>query len=277
MLSARWSIALFPLLAASAGYPRSGWAQRIQLELRPRVGDTVRMRLDQVTQMSGARKGSASKQVLTTLRMFSRAIVESSDPAASVILAVTDSIDVYTSDEHARTLTRDAKRQLEGRQMRLRLAPDGTVGLAEQRTSVPREVNDLVSVMPASFPRNAVAVGDTWVREMPIPQGTRFGVPMGGVVRARFRLDSVTRSGDMAHVSMRGILEPASKLTVQQGTIGGTVHGNLVVNRRRGWLSESRFYVDMRATFATVGDATAAPMQFQMKITQHMRTSDKRP
>jgi hypothetical protein len=90
----RWSIAFFVVFAASAD------AQRIQLELRPKVGDTLRMRLDQVTELSGARLGAAMKDVVTTFRMFSRAIVERSVPPAVLILAITDSVRVSTSDEH---------------------------------------------------------------------------------------------------------------------------------------------------------------------------------
>jgi hypothetical protein len=269
MSHVRRSLALVAFLATSAE------GQKIQLELRPRVGDTLRMRLDQVTEMSGTRKGATSKLVVTTLRMFSRAIVESSGPTAAVILAVTDSVDISTGDDRTRALAQQTMRQLEGRQMRLRLTPDGTVSVADQTTSVPREVNELVSVMPASFPRDPVAVGDTWVREMPIPQGTRFSVPAGGFVRASFRLDSVARAGDVAYVSMRGTLEQMPAMTSDQAPTG-TVTGSLVIDRRRGWLSESRFLVQMRTMVTSRGAAaTAAPTQVQMKITQHMRVFDR--
>ena len=147
--------------------------------------------------------------------------------------------------------------------MRLRLSPDGTVGVADETTSVPKEVNELVSVMPASFPRDPVAVGDTWVREMAIPPGTRFSVPAGGFVRASFRLDSVARGGEIAYVSMRGTLQQPE-----------TVNGSMVINRRRGWLSESRFLVEMRTTVTPRGAATSDPMQVRTKITQHMRVFD---
>jgi hypothetical protein len=276
MSHARRSLALLAFLATSAGYPRSGWGQKMQLELRPRVGDTLRMRLDQVTEMSGTRKGVTSKPVVTTLRMFSRAIVESSGPTAAVILAVTDSVDVSTGDERTRALAQQTMRQLEGRQMRLRLTPDGTVSVADQTTSVPREVNELVSVMPASFPRDPVAVGETWVREMPIPQGTRFSVPAGAFVRASFRLDSVVRSGEVAYVSMRGTLEQMPAMASDLAPTG-TVTGSMVIDRRRGWLSESRFLVQMRTMVTSRGGAaaSAAPTQVQMKITQHMRVFER--
>jgi hypothetical protein len=188
---------------------------------------------------------------------------------------VTDSVDVSTGDERTRALAQQTMRQLEGRQMRLRLTPDGTVSVAEQTTSVPREVNELVSVMPASFPRDPVAVGETWVREMPIPQGTRFSVPAGAFVRASFRLDSVVRAGEVAYVSMRGTLEQMPAMASDQAP-SGTVTGSMVIDRRRGWLSESRFLVQMRTMVTSRGAApAAAPTQVQMKITQHMRVFDR--
>jgi len=246
-------------------------AQRIQLELRPRAGDTLRMRLDQTVEMSGAKQGTAAKQAVTTMSMFSRAIVQSTDATSAMILAITDSVDVKTTDEHARALSRDAS-QLEGRTIRLRLSPDGTVAVAEQQPNVPREVNELVSVMPASFPREQVVVGDTWTRRMPIPPSAGMGIPAGGLVRATFRLDSTSAAGDVAYISMRGTLHDATGSTAA-GTLNGTVGGNLVVDRKRGWLSESRFLIQMRVLAGLPG---APPMEFRTKITQHMKVSARR-
>ncbi|MEX2178215.1 MAG: hypothetical protein WD801_05865, partial [Gemmatimonadaceae bacterium] len=258
-------------LAGTAG------AQRVQLELRPRAGDTLRMQLDQVTEVSAPRRGNAPLQVVTSLRMFSRAIVESTVPASSMILALTDSVSIESNDEHARTIGDQTRRQLEGRAMRMRLWHDGTVTLADAPGDVPKEVVEMISLMPASFPKEAIAVGDTWVRLMPIPPGTRFEIPLGVVVRARFRLDSLGgRGGDLAFVSMQGALETgaAPRRAGDNDPIAGTVSGSMIVNRRRGWLSESRFLVQMRATVPATGGPAAAPMRFRMKITQHMRTSD---
>lgn len=272
---AGWSLALAFLFAADAR------AQRLQLELRPRAGDTLRMRLDQVTEMSTGRRGSRStdggaKPVVTTLEMYSRAIVESSTAASTVILAVTDSVSVRSTNEQGRSMAAATERQLAGRTLRLRVAPDGTVGVADRAGNIPREVSELVAVMPASFPREPVAIGDSWVREMPIASNASLGMLAGGVVRASFRLDSVSRGGDLAYVSMRGTLEQVPSIAAAAATLGGFVNGILVVNRRRGWLSESRFLVDMSTTVLAKGIANAAPMQFRMRITQHMRVVDKR-
>jgi hypothetical protein len=273
MTRLRCTIVLLALCASNAG------AQRVLLELRPRVGDTLRMRLDQTTEMSGARSGAPVKPAVTTMRMFSRAIVESSGPSSTMIMAITDSVDVRSSDERARPLAMETQRQLAGRQMRLKLSPDGTVGVADQQAHVSREVTDLVSVMPASFPKGSVAVGDTWMREMPIPPSASMGVPLGGLVKAAFKLDSLSSDGQVAYLSMRGTMHPLAEAIAlsDPGALVGSVQGSMIVDRRRGWLSESRFLVEMRATIASVGTARPSPMHFRLKITQHMRVFKERP
>lgn len=262
-------IALLALAAPAAG------AQRVVLELRPRFGDTLNMRVDQTTEVTGTRKGMTAKPVVTQLSMFSRAIVEVSTPAAAFILAITDSVDGTASDDRARQLVSATERQLEGRKMRLRMAPDGTVGLADRPPEVPQEVNDLVALMPASLPRGSVAVGDTWLREMRLPPSANFGVPVAGVVRAAFRLDSVAPDGDEAYLSMRGTLEPSKGDVAPAGTYTGTVTGYMVIDRRRGWFSKTVFQVLMRTAMTPVA-ASPDTIHLRLKLTQHMVVTDKR-
>ena len=269
-----WSFAFLALAATDVVQPRAAWAQRVVLELRPYFGDTVRIRLDQTSEVSGSRpdRNGSSKQVTTTLSMFSRAIVESSSPAGALILAITDSVSVTSTDPKALPLVQATQAQLERKQMRLKLLPDGTVNVIDPLTKVPKEVTDLVAGMPASFPRGSVAIGDTWLREMPIPPSASLGVPLGGVVKAAIRLDSVT--ADNAFLSLRGtVVQSGTPAASDQGALAGTVSGSMIVDRRRGWLSDSRFLVQMRATVAPVG---AVPMQFRVKISQHMKVVDGR-
>jgi hypothetical protein len=265
MPQSRWAFVFLALCASNAT------AQRVVLELRPRFGDTLRMRLEQTTEVSGTREGKPTKQVVTTLHIFSRAIVESSAPNGAMITAVTDSVNVSSNDERALPLAKATEAQLEGRWMKLHLSPDGTVGIADQQSKVPKEVTELVAGMPASFPKGSVAIGDTWLREMAIPPSTSFGVPLGGTVKAAFRLDSVSSHGDLAYLTLRGSVQQQGALP-GNATMTGSVSGNMVVDRKRGWLAESRFTVQMRATVAAAG---TAPMQFRMRITQHMRMFER--
>ena len=263
-------VAIRVLLLAALAATNAEAAQKVLLELRPHVGDTLRMRLEQVTEMTGGAPGAASAKVTTKLRMFSRAIVESTAHIASLILAVTDSVDIASSDPHARAMSEQAERELTGRQMRLRLWPDGAVTLNDGANSVPREVSDLVSVMPASFPSRPVGVGDTWLREMPVPAAEAVGVPAGSVVRTRFRFDSMSASGDLAYLSMSGALRPVTAGPPADAPVG-TVSGRLIVNRTRGWLSESSFVLELRSSAPRKGTDKNAPVRFNVRVSQTMR------
>jgi hypothetical protein len=278
MAAFRWS-----LVFLFGGAPIA-LAQRTSLEMRPRMGDTLRMRLDQTSEMSITRSGTPPRQVITRTHMLSRAIVEREVPDGVYVLAVTDSVDVSSTDPSAARSVDAMRRQLAGRQMRLRISPDGTVAMAEPSGPDSKAVNDLVSVMPASFPRDPVNVGDTWTREMPIAPSAAARLPgangRGGVARATFRLDSLARQGELAYVSMRGTLEPQPNdprllaVGVVLPPLGGTVSGSMVVNRRRGWLSESRFVVDLHTTIAAT-KASSAPTEIRMRVTQQMRVFGK--
>ena len=271
-------------LAIAAMLPALAQGQRTPLELRPRTGDTLRMRLDQTTEMSIEREGSAPRVVATRTHMLSRAIVEREVPDGVYVLAITDSVVVSSSDPAAAASAEATRRQLAGRQMRLHISPDGTVAMAEPSGTVSKAVNDLVSVMPASFPREAVSVGDTWTREMPIAPAAAARIPgangRGGVARATFRLDSLSRQGEFAYISMHGTLEPhpSDAAALAPGMVlpplGGTVTGSMVVNRRRGWLSTSQFVVDLHTSIA---GKSAAPTEFHMRVTQQMRVFGRPP
>lgn len=249
----------------------SAQAQRVVLELRPRFGDTVWIRLDQATEVSTSRKGSMARPIVTTMSMFSRAIVEVSTAASAIILAITDSVDVASNDKAAAAGASETERQLAGKQMRLKLLPDGTVSVAEDGANVSKQVGEVVSLMPASFPRGSVTIGDTWLREMPIPAGTDGGKPM--IVRAAFRLDSVSTDYDIAYLSLRGSVQATSAVT--SSAVNGSVTGSMTVDRRRGWLSASRFTIQLR-TLIPSSVANEPPLQYLMKVTQQMRVIDKR-
>jgi hypothetical protein len=278
-----WSVIL---LLGAAG---ASFAQRTPLEFRPKVGDTLRMRLEQTTEMSALRSGVTTRQVTTRTVMHSRAIVESAVPEAVYILAVTDSVDVTSTDDKARLAALANSRQLVGQSMRLRLSPDGVVALADQTAPVSKSVTDLMSVMPASFPRDPVEVGGTWTREMPIASAAvarLFGAgTSGGVARATFRLDSLSRRGEFAYVSMHGTLESQSAASAPPApgmmmltppVLGGTVTGAMIVDRKRGWLTQSRFVVDLHTTLKGT-DTSRAPTEFRMRVTQQMRVFGRAP
>ena len=83
---------IFGFLIIAAGRV---WGQSITLQIKPHVGDTLRMRLDQQSEMTGVRRtntGEASAIVVTSMKMFSRAIVESGSEKGTTVLTITDSV-----------------------------------------------------------------------------------------------------------------------------------------------------------------------------------------
>jgi len=258
-------------------------AQAVLLQIRPRVGDTLHLRLDQQTELTGLRRpGSTSATTMTTtMRVYSRAIVERSVPSATYVRAVTDSVQLSSNDERAFNLENEARRSLEGRTMTLRISPDGTVSLADTTTDVGREVEATMSLMPAAFPRGPIEVGYTWSREMPLPAGGR-AAPGGGTsawLHTKFRLDSLSRHGTVAYVSMRGEMSPDSDpgLVHGDGPVleKGTVTGTMLVDRARGWLTESQFTIIAHSVVRVPGSDDTV-MRFETRVTQRMKTIEKR-
>src|SRR6202012_4697007 len=172
--------------------------------------------------------GESSAMVLTTMKMFSRAIVESNTDKGTVVLAVTDSVLLTTSDEHSRGAAGIAEEQMRGQRARFRVTPDGIVGTVDDGDAT-REVAQVVSLMPATFPKSAIKIGETWIREMPIPAGLQLGAQLLGKLHVTFKLDSIGHGGDWAYVSMRGEMQPATGpgatagVTLERGMVNGTM------------------------------------------------------
>ncbi len=266
------SVGLFAVASAQGAF-----AQELLLQIRPRAGDTLRMRLDQETDYTGAgvtRTGVGPPSLVTTMAMFSRAIVEGEANEETAVLAVTDSVRFWSTDQRGFVAARQMEARLRGQRVRFRVTPEGL--LAMEAAGTPREVTHLVSLMPATFPKGPIKVGETWMREMPLPSGTEFGAQLSGMLRVTLRLDSVTHAGELAFVSMRGEMQPAtgpgaaSQAVLEQGTVSGT----MVLDRRRGWLSESWFNIVVMTS--VTNPPAAAALRLQMRIIQHMRTAERR-
>jgi len=262
-------------------------AQGVLLQIRPRVGDTLHLRLDQQTELTGTRQLGGSETVTTmtaTMHVFSRAIVEKSAPTATYVRAVTDSIRLTTTDARARALEDAARESLEGKAMVLRIAPDGTVSLADSSAaSVSRDVAEAVSLLPAAFPRGPVQVGYSWSRDMPLPGAGHItaGAPSpSGWLHTKFRLDSLSKHGTIAYVSMRGEMTPDPDALRSEAGVpvldNGVVSGTMLVDRARGWLTESQFTIVAHSTIRLPGSDDIV-MRFETRVTQHMKTVERRP
>ena len=269
-----WFVVLAVCSAVAASVARAQ-TQPIALRIEPPVGETVHMRLDQRVEMSGTTRmgaGDSTATVVSTLLVISRAFVERRDRDASVVLASTDSVAASSTGADSQTVGPETRRALQGKQVRLRISPDGATELAGGDVAGNADLNALFAQMPATLPSTPVVVGQTWSRTMVAPMGAPTPTG-GGKLEATFRLDSLSRSGDKAYVTLVGTLSraPSAKDGWATLTMSGSVNGSLVLDRRLRWISDARMTYAVRSTVSPTSGSTSAAMRFRMKVTQWVR------
>ena len=255
--------------AATRGDP-----QAVSLRIGPPVGETLRMRLDQRVEMTGTTRvsdGDSTTTMVTTLLVLSRAYVERRDRDATIVLASTDSIVASSTGPELPMISPDALRALQGKRVRLRIAPDGATEVVGGDSGA--ELNAVFSQMPATLPRTPIPVGQTWSRVMEAPLAGPPAVGSGGTLHVRFRLDSLSANGDWAHVSLQGTLSPpgSSRDALGTLTVSGSMEGGLVIDRKRGWITDARMTYLVRSVLTPPAGSNAAALRFRMKVTQWMR------
>ena len=262
---------------ARVGAGQTASADGIVLRLHPHVGDTLRTRLDQLTEIASAQPGGTpGKPMTTSVTVLARTIVQASRQATTTVFTVVDSAEVHSSDTHGAAMSAQAEKVLRGQRMVVELAEDGSVESARDArgAAVSRDVADAMAAMPAVLPRRAVAVGERWQREMPIPSAGPIGSAGNAQVRAEFRLDSLSGNGELAFVSMRGQI--ASDGGARGVEMSGSMSGMMRIDRVRGWMTESLFTLLIRSVVTPPSGIGMQPMKFVTKVTQHLRTMDKR-
>lgn len=271
LVAARLAVAGVGLLPVAAD------AQAVTLRIGPPVGATMRMRLDQRVEMSGTTRlaaGDSTATVVTTLLVLSRAFVERRDHDATIVLASTDSVVASSSGADSVIIAAETRRALQGKQVRLRIAPDGATTIVDSDPAGGAELNALFSQMPATLPPTAVEVGRRWSRVMVAPVAGTPATRGGGKLRATFRLDSLARNGESAFVSIVGTLSrPPSPNDGSAATLtmSGSLTGSLVVDRRLGWITEARMTYVVRSLVTPPPGSRSAALRFRMKVTQWMR------
>jgi uncharacterized protein DUF6263 len=233
------------------------------------------MRLDQRMEMTGTTRvgaGDSTATVVTTLLVISRAFVERRDRDATVLLASTDSVAASSTGADSQSVATETRRALQGKRVRLRIGPDGATEIVNGDGAGGAELNAFFSQMPATLPNTPVAVGQAWSRTMMAPIGAA-GAKEGGKLQATFKLDSLSRNGDLAYVSLVGMLTrpPSAKDGWATLSMTGSMNGGLVIDRRLGWISDARMTYVVRSTVAPSSGSTADAMRFRMKVTQWVR------
>jgi len=253
-------------------------AQTVALTIHPRARDTLHTRLDQRMEVSASDADGAARgrPLVTSVTIYSRTIVQSSLATSTVVLTVVDSADMHSNDSHAAEQVAAAERMLNGQRLLLQLSIDGSVESASDAGGRPvsRDLADAMAAMPAAFPRHAVRVGEEWSREMPLPSSGPFGSRGTGVVSAHFRLDSLSRDHRVAFVAMHGGISPSSTSDGVQLT--GRIDGTMRLDRERGWMTDSQVTVMVRSVVTPPRSSGRPPMRFVTRVTQRLRTMDKR-
>ena len=264
-------------VVAHVGVAQAASAAGVMLRLHPHVGDTLHTRLEQVTEIASANAGGAApKPMITKVTVLARTIVQTSRHATTTVLTVVDSADVRSSDPHGSAMAAQAEKVLRGQRMVIELAEDGSVERARDARglAVPRDVADAMAAMPAVLPHRPIGVGERWQREMPIPSAGPIGSGGNAKVRAEFRLDSLSGNGDIAFVSMKGQIESDSG--ARGAELSGSMSGAMQIDRIRGWMTDSYFTLLIRSIVTPPSGTGMQPMKFVTKVTQRLRTMDKR-
>ena len=251
-------------------------AQTILLQIRPHIGDTLRMHLTQTIEMTGIAPGArpdARRSMTTSIEVFTRAIAHQWTQGGTLMQSITDSVAMTpASTESIADLRR---RALQSKKVWLRVSTDGAMEMVDDGDPN-SELRHLFGEMPAMLARTAVAVGEKWTREMQIPLSSEPGAL--GNVRAVFHLDSLGRNGDIAYITMNGTLSrintPGSAPAGPGYGTAGTLSGTIQIDRRLGWITDSRSTIIVRSMVVPVSAPNTdppAPMQVRTKITQWIR------
>ena len=267
----------------AAVFAQNAFAQPVLLQIRPPIGDTLRMHLSQSVEMTGTtRRGgrdSTISTMTTSIEVFTRAIAQQWGSGGTLMQSITDSVAMTPASPGS--LADLKRRTMQARRVWVRVSTDGAMEIVDDAD--PRsELRNIFGEMPAMLAREPVVVGGKWTREMQIPLSGDPGAL--GQVKATFRLDSLGTNGDIAYISMQGTMArmntPGMPITGTGYATSGTLTGTIQIDRRLGWITDSRSSIIVRSTIAAAparkGGPQGAPMQVRTKITQWIRATRTR-
>jgi hypothetical protein len=210
----------------------------------------------------------------TTIEIYTRAIAKQWTAGGTLMQTITDSVAMTPASPAA--LADLKRRTSQSKPGLIRVSGDGAVEVVDDGAPS-SELRHLFGEMPAMLSRTVVAVGEKWTREMQIPLSGEAGAM--GSVRATFQLDSLSRTGDIAFISMKGSLSrislPGAVPQSAAYDASGTLTGTIQIDRRLGWITDSRSTIVVKSTIAPVaarkGQAERGPMVVHTRITQWIR------
>lgn len=259
------------VMGASAAVPlaaqrtRPAADGRIALVLRPFPGDMIRQRVEHDVDEQGTvtmPSGDSTVRVSTRTTVLLRSRVDAVDSLGAVVTSQVESVTVRATGgkEESRRARIASGMALQGRTLRMKLAPDGELMVLDdasgQNAATIATLAALVDRVPAALPTAPVHEHEKWTRHMVLA-----GAPGDGI-DAEFRLDSLTRFGDQAWVSVKGVMRDAGV------DAGASLVGWVLLDRRRGWITRSRMVMTMRAV--TGPQASMPAMRFVMRVEQRV-------
>lgn len=287
---------------ARAQAPAKADGERSLLVVRPHVGDTLWLRLEQTMETRrvpvnetrttsgavgvGTRAPAVRRPEVgpvrdlsltqsTVMRLTAHSTVEMSDLKVTGLRVVSDSLFVRTGIPGQLSAERPIQLSSENRSTRVNVTPDGAMSVLDARGATTSAIAAGLAAMPPMLPQKPVAVGETWERDISLPSMPMTGVQAEGVVHAQFRLDSLTRNGRYAYVSLGGTLrrEGAAR-DLPPGTqvaTAGVLRGYLILDRTRGWITEAETVIEVQSDVTPRPGDSALSRSLDIRLVQRMR------
>jgi hypothetical protein len=263
------------LVGALLAAPSVVFGQAILLQIKPHVGDTLEVRLDQRIEMTGTPAAcakpqacpSSARRMTTMTEVYSKAIVKSVNSGGSHVLAVTDSIRTVSS--RGATVGKPRRVKTRNDRIELRVSKEGAAEVIDADAS--DELRAIFGQMPATLSDKPVRIGGSWKREMRIPTPGETGAT--GLIRATFHLDSLGANGDIAFISMRGTLSHDHR-DGSVSEVDGWMTGSIQLDRRLAWITETRAEIDVTSMVRAAPGVE--PMRVHTRISQHLTAGPAR-
>ncbi len=259
-------------------------AQPVLLQIKPQIGDTLHVKLSQEVAMTGVPRGcgnptaalrgqpknsaancSDTRSMTTAMEVFSRAIARRANATSTEILAITDSVVTMAPGPNRKRVKQPTPRG----PVEIRVSTDGTVELGAGQAS--DELRTLFGQMPATLPTKPISPGAKWVHQMKVPLPNEPGAT--GSVRTTLQLDSLSRNGDVAYISMHGILSHDHSDGSTSET-AGSLSGTMQLDRRLAWITETHATIEVQAVVKN--STTGQPMDVHTHVVQSLKVTGSR-
>jgi hypothetical protein len=277
-----WTVATIATAVLAAAPVEAQERGAVVLRIKPAVGDTLYTRFEQQVEMSGSTRFGDTDTTLvmhTSMLMLSRVLVQEADDDGTTVVTVTDSLAVQSTGAQGAMPPESVRQAMEGARLRMRITPEGSATILNSPDELTPDLQAVISQMPATLPSKPVPVGGSWSQVMSIPLANQAARDGDATLETTYRLDSLSADGTIAYISMHGTLSrDSTAATLPHGvkfSSTGSMTGQLLVDRARGWWSESAAIISFRSTLTPPPGGTAQPVHFQVRIVQRMHSREQ--